>query len=266
LRKLPLEVIPHAVDLDTFRPARDRAAVRHRFGLRPDAPTVVMVGNTWRNPLKGGTQAAISLRRSGTVVRDLQVLVVGQHSDKFLASARLPGQALPFVDDRRTLADAYAAADVCLLPSLAENYPLTPLESMAAGTPVCAFAVGGVPEQIVSGQTGLLAAPGDVDALANHLIRILRDPSFATRAGRAARAWVEVNASPSETVARYRFAYHREIDAWRCRRGTYSPRWSRGRFATRIARALGWEPSTTRPQRRARERVPSFAPAAGGAA
>lgn len=265
LSKLPLEIVPHAVDLETFRPVADRAAVRRCFGLRADAPTVVMVGNTWRNPLKGGTQAALALRRVATVVRDLQVLVVGQRSDKYLASARLPGRALPFVDDRRMLADAYAAADVCLFPSLAENYPLTPLESMAAGTPVCAFAVGGIPEQIISGETGLLAAQADIDALAGNLIHVLRNPPFAHRAGAAARAWVEANASPSETVARYRFAYHRAIDAWRCRRGKRSPRWSRGPLARGVARALGWEPVATRPQQPARERVPTLATAMGGA-
>lgn len=253
LRTLPLEVIPHAVDTKTFRPADDRAAVRRRFGLAPDAPTVVMVGNTWRNPLKGGPLAALALRRAATVIRDLQLLAIGQHSDNTLASARLPGVALPFVDDRHSLAAAYSCADVCLFPSLAENYPLTTLEAMAAGTPVCAFAVGGVPEQIASGETGLLAPAGDVDALARNLIELLKTPDFAARAGAAARTWVETNASPADTVARYRFAYQRAIDAWRCRRGKRSPRWTRGPLSIRVARVLGWEaaPSMRTPHERA---------------
>lgn len=271
LSRLPLEIIPHAVDLETFRPVEDRGAVRERLGLRPGTPTVVMVGNTWTNPRKGGAIAAAALRRASTVVRGLQLIVIGQRSDAFLASAQLPGVAIPFERDRRALSTMYSCADVCLFPSRAENYPLTTLEAMASGTPVCAFAVGGVPEQITHGETGMLADSGDTAGLAANLIALLKSSDFIARAGAAARAWVETHAAPEGMLARYRFAYHRAIDGWCCRRGKRAARRMRGRLSRRVATAFGWEPAppvsrrTRRDAARTVATTPAIAVTAGAA-
>lgn len=84
-----------------------------------------------------------------------------------------------------------AGCEVFCLPSRVEGMPLVVLEAMAQAKPVVATAVGGTPEIVVDGETGLLVPPDDVDALAAALARLLADPELARRIGAAGRARVE---------------------------------------------------------------------------
>jgi glycosyltransferase involved in cell wall biosynthesis len=73
------------------------------------------------------------------------------------------------------------------LPSLSEGSPLVTLEAMAAGVPVVASTVGGIPEQIWHDREGLLVPPGDAAALSEAVVSLLRDPARARRLGEAGR-------------------------------------------------------------------------------
>lgn len=105
------------------------------------------------------------------------------------------------------VAEAMAAADVLVLPSVHEELGSVLLEAMAAGLPSVAFAVGGVSEAVVDGTTGLLVAPGDVDAFVAAVCHILDDPAVGERARRAgpplARERHDVAASGERLAAVY---------------------------------------------------------------
>jgi glycosyltransferase involved in cell wall biosynthesis len=73
----------------------------------------------------------------------------------------------------------YAALDALLLPSLNEGTSVTAIEAMAAGVPVVATAVGGMPDVVSDGRTGLLAPSGDAKALADRVLRVLCEPDWA---------------------------------------------------------------------------------------
>jgi len=90
--------------------------------------------------------------------------------------------------DRPRLRAAYATASVVVLPALQETAPVTIAEAMAAGRPVVATAVGGVPDLVTDGVTGRVVPPGDPPALASALIDVLSHPEQATAMGQAARA------------------------------------------------------------------------------
>ncbi len=92
-----------------------------------------------------------------------------------------------FLGRRDDVPALLAAADVLVLPSWIEGLPLVELEAMAAGIPVVATAVGGTPEAVVDGETGLLVPPRDVPALAGAIDEVLGDPELARRLGAAGR-------------------------------------------------------------------------------
>jgi glycosyltransferase involved in cell wall biosynthesis len=108
------------------------------------------------------------------------------------------------------LPDYYRKAAVCVVPSHWDNSPNTVYEAMGCGTPVVASRVGGIPELIVDGQTGLLVPPNDAGALATAVAALLVDPGRRACMGRAARERARTRFDPAaiagETLELYRGA------------------------------------------------------------
>ncbi|RDV84839.1 glycosyltransferase family 4 protein [Ammonifex thiophilus] len=104
--------------------------------------------------------------------------------------------------------------DIFVLPSLSEGLPLALLEAMAAGKPVVATAVGGIPEVVQEGRTGYLVPPGDAQALARALLSLLESPDRAREMGEAGRKRVEERFS-SQRMAQEVMAIYREALAAR---------------------------------------------------
>jgi glycosyltransferase involved in cell wall biosynthesis len=98
-------------------------------------------------------------------------------------------------------------ASVLVLPSHAEGLPMSVLEAMAAGCPVVASRVGGIPDLITDGVDGLLVPPGDPRALAAALQRILRDPAFARQLGNAARQTIANRYTAERSIERLEQIY-----------------------------------------------------------
>lgn len=94
-----------------------------------------------------------------------------------------PGWAGP-----TAVASLIASAEILVLPSFAENLPVSVIEGMAAGLAVVATPVGAVEDIIRDGETGLLVPPGDVPALTDALVRLVNDPALRERLGSAAQA------------------------------------------------------------------------------
>jgi glycosyltransferase involved in cell wall biosynthesis len=243
-RKLDITVIPNPVDCETFRPATQRAAIRERLGLTVYAPVVLITGHDWRDRFKGGPEAIAALQAAAQQMPELQILAVGRESRALLSQTGLPGRALPFTSNRHELADAYAAADITLFPSRAENYPLTTLESMSAGTPVVAFDVGGIPEQIDHLQTGWLAPDGDVTSLRDGILRLTRYAEDTRRMGHLARDTVRRRNSIPVIATLYLDEYDRARAAWRRRFKDRPIRYERGPLARRIANWMNWHSPT----------------------
>lgn len=106
--------------------------------------------------------------------------------------ARLGLAGLVEIDGvRDDVAEILAAAHVFVLSSRAEALPISVLEAMAAGLPVVASHVGGLPDMVLEGETGFLVPPGDSAALARAVARLLDDPALRVRLGAAGRARVE---------------------------------------------------------------------------
>jgi glycosyltransferase involved in cell wall biosynthesis len=117
-----------------------------------------------------------------------------------------------FLGRRDDIPALLAQCDVCVLPSLSEGLPLAVLEAMAAGKPVVACAVGGVPELVADGQTGLLVPPADPQALAAAIRGLLSDPVLARQLAAAGQARVLQDFSIGAMVARITAIYEELLE------------------------------------------------------
>jgi glycosyltransferase involved in cell wall biosynthesis len=174
-------VIPNAVD----------AAGAPRAGLDAEVPTLVSVGRL-HEPKDFVTLArALRVPPAGS----FRAEIVGDGPDRAAVEAELAagglGGAVEMAGERDDVPERLAAADVFVLSSRSECMPISVLEAMAAGLPVVASAVGGLPEMVVDGETGYLVAPGDAEALGAALARLVADPSLRRRMGAAGRRRVE---------------------------------------------------------------------------
>ncbi len=155
-------------------------------------------------------RALAALAGEGRQVR-LDIIGDGPERAALEALARQLGVAsrVRFLGRRDDVPKLLGEADAFVLPSLSEAFPLTVLEAMASGLPVVATAVGGVPEAVRDGETGLMVAPGEPGELAGALARVLDDGELARSMGRAGRRRVEELFSLEATARRHARLYRR---------------------------------------------------------
>ena len=145
-----IEVIPNGVDRQVFCP-KDKYKIRELLNLPIEKKIVLFVAEfATQNPFKGG--AILREIISDSTFSDLIFVTVGgKHESSFFNHI-----CYPYIVEEKELANLYAACDVLLYPTQADNLPLVVLESMACGTPVIASKLGGIPELIDSDIDGLL--------------------------------------------------------------------------------------------------------------
>jgi glycosyltransferase involved in cell wall biosynthesis len=187
-----VRVVANGVDIAAIDAARPGPLVRRELGLPEDSPVIGLVGRLdhWGKGHRELFTAMAGLKERHAV----HALIVGggRRMDEVQALAAglgLAGQ-VHFLGPRRDVPDLLNAMDIFVLPSHGEGVSLALLEAMAAGKPVIATAVGGLPELVTEGKTGLLIPPRDAAALARALARLLSDPVLARQLGTNARAHV----------------------------------------------------------------------------
>ena len=186
-RNRPVHIIPYGLETDVFRP-QDRQAVRALFKLPQDKKIILFVAHVLTDPRKGLAYLDEALSQLGQQ-DDVALLMVGMGT---------PGVKAPvhhirgdLVSDDKTMNMLYAACDLVAVPSQEDNLPNTVLEGMASGRPVVGFAIGGVPDMVIPGETGFLAKLGDVASLAEALRAALADVGALRVMGDRARRRIE---------------------------------------------------------------------------
>lgn len=182
-----LTTIPNGVDLDHFRP------VRRDRNVEPP-----VIGCTAR--LHAKNDHATLLRAFARVsVRwpEARLLLLGRGPEeprlRALAAALGISARVRFEGEQPDVAPYLHQMDLYVQPSVAEGMPNSILEAMASGLPVVATCVGGTPEVVVDGETGLLVPPRDPVALADAALKLLEDRRMADALGRAGRSRVETH-------------------------------------------------------------------------
>jgi glycosyltransferase involved in cell wall biosynthesis len=109
---------------------------------------------------------------------EITIITLGLNGSSVASATNIQTVDLGYISNDRIKAIAYSAADLFVFPTRAENFGLVGLESLACGTPVVAFRVGGVPEQVRPEITGYLAEPEDEKDLRAGILHILEDSSL----------------------------------------------------------------------------------------
>jgi glycosyltransferase involved in cell wall biosynthesis len=188
LADVPIEVIPYTTSLPDVTPA---AASATRDGAGP----VLFVGRLVER--KGVAHLIEAMARLGSLGPQLEIVGDGPERPGLEALAQRLGVANRVVFRGKIPSDelqaSYARAAVCVLPSVldargdTEGLGVVLLEAMNYGTPVIASRIGGIPDIVEDGVSGLLVPPGDADALAAAVRRLRDDPALARRLGEAGR-------------------------------------------------------------------------------
>jgi glycosyltransferase involved in cell wall biosynthesis len=174
----PAAVIPNGVNADAMYRPEARMSWRAAHGFAADELLVVSVArlDAQKNPLLLADAFARVARG--------QLLLAGQGSLRSHLEGR---ERVHLLGLRTDVPELLSACDIFALASNWEGHPVAILEAMAAGLPVVATAVGGVPEIVEHGRTGLLVSPGDTGAFAAAINALAGDPGLRREIGQAAR-------------------------------------------------------------------------------
>lgn len=205
-----LVLIPTAIDAAAFRSeAEDRLSVRKALDLPTDCPVVVFLGRL--SVQKGVDHFLAAAERVGAARPDARFLIVGNGAQRPALERRATELGLDdvvsFLGYQAGAASLLGASDVVVLPSRSEGLPVVLLEAMAMGIPVVASRVGGIPDLLRHGRTGLLVKPNAPAQVSAGVLRLLQDGDLARRLGSAGQAQVERQCGPARAARRMASVY-----------------------------------------------------------
>lgn len=218
LDRAPIHTIANGLDLDVFRPVPQSVA-RQALGLPQNRKIMMFGAASLADPRKGASylQAALA-SLAPDLRRNLTLLLVGGKASDFTGSSNdIAVVEMGKVDNETLMALCYAASDLFVMASLAENLPNSLVESLACGAPCVCFDVGGCPEIVDHMQTGYLARPQSVEDLARGIGLLLTDDTLRRRLSEQAPARARSLFEAGRIAGRY-------VDLYRqARRSALSP-------------------------------------------
>jgi glycosyltransferase involved in cell wall biosynthesis len=203
-----VEAIHLGIDERVFL-AASKAAAKEALNISPAETVILFAAASVADPRKGFAQLRQAVEASELLQKCL-FLSVGSGHVRFSPPVR--HLHLGQTDSDTLLAAVYRAADVFVMPSLEEAFGLTALEALACGTPVVAFAAGGLPEVVKHGETGLLCPVGDSAALRTAVETMAGDQERRRRLAGNARSLVMQHFSYSLSAQHYISQYERLLD------------------------------------------------------
>lgn len=212
--KYDIRVIPNGVDIQKYRPMNKRMA-RDILGVSQDCKLILFGAMSATSDWNKGFDLLFEAlgRLRDNVNFAVQIVVFGSEKPSVPPDFGMPATYTGRLYDDVSLTLLYNAADVMVVPSRSENFPNVCLESMASGTPVVAFAIGGLLDQIKHKRNGYLARPYDVDDFANGIRWVLEDEERLRSLRYAARKRVETKFDLKAIVQRYNELYEEIISS-----------------------------------------------------
>lgn len=213
-----VHAVLNAIEPSRWDPSLDPRPGRASLGVPDGAPLIVSAARLFRS--KGHFELLSALAQVKRKHPNVRVAIVGSDyptdsgtTHLLQEHARELGiqENVVFTGQRSDVAQLLAACDVFSLPSFEEPFGLVYAEAMAMKRPVAALTNGGTPEVVEHGKSGLLSAPGDIDALAANLTLLLDDPALRIKLGEYGRSRVEQSFTPQRMASDFAKIYARML-------------------------------------------------------
>jgi len=188
-----IELIYNAIDIDRFNDVKAADCLRETLGIPKNVKVIGIVARLVKE--KALDVFLESAKKVMDSIPDSKFLIVGEGRErsmleKLAAHLGIKGKVI-FLGERQDIPEIISLFDVAVLSSRAESFPLVLLEYMASSMPIVATSVGGNPEIIVDGETGMLVPPEDPDRLAKAIAGLLMDKKMSKDTGFKARQLLE---------------------------------------------------------------------------
>lgn len=201
--------IPNCIDASRFNFEVDITSVKDDLRIEQSSRIILSVGSLF--PVKGHKFLLEAACEIFTKVPDAVIVLAGDgellDELKHQASEQGIADRIRFLGYRQDVERILKASDVFVMPSLREGTSIAILEAMAANIPIVATAVGGNPEVIIDGKTGILVPPSDSKALAEAIVALLTDHNLASSLAKAAKERVEDVYHPQKNIENLRRLY-----------------------------------------------------------
>lgn len=209
LNRFPIHYIPNGIDTKAYQPL-DPEQCRSLLGI-PTGKKVLMFGaESLKNPRKGGDLLSKALQNLPESLKAKIVLMtLGNGGEAIAEAVGIQTFNLGYVSSDRLKSIAYSAADLFIFPTRADNLPLVLQESMACGTPMVSFRIGGVPDLVRPGVTGYLAEPENAKDFCNGIMQLLEDRSLRDHMSQQCRA-IALEEYPLELQAKRYIELYRQ--------------------------------------------------------
>ena len=207
-----VQVIYSGLDFSSKFENVNAGMIRKRHGLPPGQLLIGAVANLF--PRKGYEYLLEALTDVRKIITNVHCVIVGEGDDGYrtqlmnLVNERDLNSVVTFAGFRSNVLEYMAAFDVVVLPSILEGFGIVVLEGMAMGKPVVASRVGGIPEAVEDGVTGILVPPANSRKLADALVRLLKNSTLRQAMGKAGRRRVESLFSLEKTIKEIEDSYH----------------------------------------------------------
>lgn len=207
-----IETIYNFVDESVFK-VRDLAPLKSEFGIRQDERVLIHVSNFRKIKRIQDVVATFEKVRAKIPAK---LLLVGDGPERRHISNLVRGSEFShdilFLGKQENVEELFAISDVKLLLSEKESFGLVLLEAMACGVPGVGTDIGGIPEVIEHGVNGYVASLGDIDAISNYVLEILKDDATHARFREAALKTVQEKFRSEKIIKQYEDVYYRLVE------------------------------------------------------
>lgn len=195
-RGVPAQIVTkiyNGIEVDHYRPNVAPAILRTQLSILPNAPLIGALGRmVWQKGFRYLLEAAPYILE---VFPEAKFLLVGEGPDRphleALARELRISESVIFAGFRTDIKDILSAIEILAVPSLLEGFPMITLEAMAMAKPIVATKINGINEQITDNKEGILIPPRNPEALAEAVLRLIKDIELGSALGAAARMKVE---------------------------------------------------------------------------